>query len=298
LANAVTTTPSGTITAPTRRELVMSLGTLAIGIATVAARSAPHSDWPIWSVEGTSGQGYLVGETYPRPADWHDRRIEALVPGCSMLWTETNQIIRGDLKELVTRNGIDNATPLMARLGAGDRALLEKATALCKVPMASLTRFRPWLAGATLEDAFYQAMGLSGLAPDKVLSAMAQATGVPLFSEFAVKDDVVTWFGTMSPKQDLQSLRYILDEVLASPSAQAATFTDWARGDFRRARGVVTRIEQLYPELYGILVLDRNRKWVPRFKKMLPEKRPAMVVLGHFHLVGSEGVLAQLEAPE
>jgi uncharacterized protein YbaP (TraB family) len=65
----------------------------------------------------------------------------------------------------------------------------------------------------------------------------------------------------MSPKQDLQFLRYILDEVLASPSAQAATYTDWGRGDFRRASGVVARIKQLYPELYEILVLDRNRKW-------------------------------------
>jgi hypothetical protein len=58
--------------------------------------------------------------------------------------------------------------------------------------MASLTAFRPWLAGATLEDACYQAMGLSGLAPDKVLSAKAQVSGIPLFSEFAVKDDVIT----------------------------------------------------------------------------------------------------------
>jgi uncharacterized protein YbaP (TraB family) len=41
---------------------------------------------------------------------------------------------------------------------------------------------------------------------------------------------------------------------------------------------------------------DRYRKWVPRFKKMLSEKKPAMVVLGHFHLVGSDGVLAQLQA--
>ncbi len=139
-------------------------------------------------------------------------------------------------------------------------------------------------------------MGLSGLAPDKVLSAKAQAAGVPLFSEFAVKNDVVMWFGTMSPEQDLQFLRYILDEVLASPGAQASTFTDWGRGDFRRATRIVTRIKQLYPELYEILVLDRNRKWVPRFKKMLLEKNPAMIVLGHFHLVGSEGVLAQLEA--
>jgi uncharacterized protein len=138
--------------------------------------------------------------------------------------------------------------------------------------------------------------GPSGLAPDKVLSAKAQAAGVPPFSEFAVKDDDVTWFGSMSPKQDLQFLRHILDEVLASPSAQAATYTEWGRGDFRRARGVVARIKQLYPELHEILVLDRNCKWVPRIKKMLPEKRPAMVVLGHFHLVRSDGVLAQLQA--
>jgi uncharacterized protein len=100
----------------------------------------------------------------------------------------------------------------------------------------------------------------------------------------------------MSPTQDVQFLRYILDEVLTSPSAQAATFTNWGRGDFRRATGIVARPKQLYPELYEILVLDRNRKWVPRFKKMLSDKRPAMVVLGHFHLVGSDGVQAQLEA--
>jgi uncharacterized protein len=258
----VTTTRRGTIIAPSRREVLMSLGALAIGIArgAGAAQTAPRPTWTIWSIESAGGQGHLVGETYPRPTDWQDERIEALVPGCSVLWTETNQIIRGDLKELVTRNGIDNATPLMVRLGADDRVRLEKAAALCKVPMASLTNFRPWLAGATLEDAFYQTMGLSSLAPDKVLSAKAQAAGVPLFSEFAVKGDVVTWFGSMSPKQDLQFLRYILDEVLASPSAQAATYTDWGRGDFRRARGVVARIKQLYPELYEILVLDRNRK--------------------------------------
>jgi hypothetical protein len=244
--NAVTTTPKGTITVPTRREMLMTLGAPAIGICRGADRATPHPTWPIWSVEGAGGQAYLIGETYPGPADWHDRLIEALVPICSMLWTETNQIIRVHLNGLVTRSGIDNAIPLMARLGADDRARrprsageVEKAAALCKVPMASLTIFRPWLAGATLEDAFYQVKGLSVLlAPDKVLSAKAQAAGVPVFREFVVKDDVVTWFGTMSPEQDLQFLRYILDEVLAFPGAQAATFTDWG---LRRATGVVTR---------------------------------------------------------
>jgi len=112
---------------------------------------------------------------------------------------------------------------LTARLGADDRALLEKAAAHCKVPMASLTNFRPWLAGATLEDAFYQAMGLSGLAPDKVLSAKAQAAGVSLFSEFAVKNDVVMWFGTMSP--DLTRVSCCgRASILSAPTRASKTF--------------------------------------------------------------------------
>jgi hypothetical protein len=139
-------------------------------------------------------------------------------------------------------------------------------------------------------------MGLSGLAPDKVLSAKAQAAGVPLFSEFAVKDDVVTWFGSMSPRQDLQFLRYILDEVLRprAHKRQPSQTGGVAISGEREASSLGS--SNFIPELYEILVLDRNRKWVPRFKKMLSEKRPAMVVLGHVHLVGSDGVLAQLQA--
>jgi len=45
--------------------MLMSLGALAIEIAG-GARAAPRPAWPIWSVEGAGGQGYLVGETYPR----------------------------------------------------------------------------------------------------------------------------------------------------------------------------------------------------------------------------------------
>jgi hypothetical protein len=81
----VPTTSTGAIFAPTRREMLMSPGALAIGIAWRTAQAAPRPAWPICSVESAGGQAYLVGETYPRPTDWHDSRIEALVPGCSML---------------------------------------------------------------------------------------------------------------------------------------------------------------------------------------------------------------------
>jgi hypothetical protein len=41
--------------APTRRELLMSLGALAIGIAG-AARAAPRPTWPIRSVEALAAK--------------------------------------------------------------------------------------------------------------------------------------------------------------------------------------------------------------------------------------------------
>jgi hypothetical protein len=81
----VTTTRRGTIIAPTRREVLMSLGALAIGIGAGPLDRFPTPPGQSGRSKGAGGQGYLVAETYPRPADWHERRIEALVHGCSII---------------------------------------------------------------------------------------------------------------------------------------------------------------------------------------------------------------------
>jgi uncharacterized protein YbaP (TraB family) len=199
------------------------------------------------------------------------------------------------MNALVAREGVDPATPLSTRLSTEDQARLAKAAALCRTPLESLSAFRPWLAGASLEGDFYKAMGLSGQAAASSLAAKAKDAGVPVSSEFAAQDDIFAWFGAMTPAQETQYLRYVLDEILAGPEGTADAFADWAKGDFRRATAVNSRIRRLYPD-FQTLIVERNRRWVPRFQAMLGEKKPGMVVVGHLHLVGSDNVLALLRA--
>jgi uncharacterized protein YbaP (TraB family) len=55
-------------------------------------------------------------------------------------------------------------------------------------------------------------------------------------------------------------------------------------------------LKSRYPALYASIVIERNRRWVPRFETMLQSERPAMVVLGLYHLAGPDSVLEQLRA--
>lgn len=252
------------------------------------------SQRPLWSAQKKGGVVYIVGETWPRSTDWHDAVTEALLPRCGRLWTETNQIFRRPTKELVEQFGATtDASPL--RLLARDQMTrLQKATALCGVSLSDFPGMRPWVIGASLEDAFYQKMELTGKSARNVLMAQAEAAGISVSSEFATKDDVFAFMGGFSPTEDAQFLCYEMDGVLLGRAGSERISSDWIAGRPEPAAEFVDHMRRAYPELYLKLSLDRNRGWVPRFESMVLDRKPTMVIIGMFHLVGEEGVFTQL----
>jgi uncharacterized protein YbaP (TraB family) len=257
-------------------------------------QAAPSAGWPLWVLKSSSGTVHLTGETPPGRSDWSDSRIEKTLSKCATLWTETSKVVRAPLGPLVVRYGIDPKTPLMSRLNATDRAGLEKAAAIAGLPLARLTQFRPWLAAQQLEEAYYKAKGRTGLSANQVLSSEAAKAGLTIRSEFPAQDDLITWFGGLSPDLDLQRLRETIDDVLASDADTQRIDEAWARGDTAPAAAEVARIKPLYPDLYDVLLLKRNRDWVPRIQSMLKEPTASLVVVGNYHLVGPDGIVAQL----
>jgi uncharacterized protein YbaP (TraB family) len=279
----------------TRRNVL--LGLAAVGGAFYAGHAGaetPHR-WPLFTVEGKGGRVYLMGEVPPRPTVWHDSRIEALVPRCSMVWTETNNIFKSKVQDLIARYGTDETAPLERRISEADRARLVKAAELAHVSLDDLANFRPFMAGTILEGSYYDAMGMADAA-DKILVAKAKSAGVGVSSEFAVKDDVIEWFAAMTPDQDIQFLRYTLDEVLAGPAEDERIFGAWSRGDAGPATSRLAEMKRDYPELFPKLVVERNIAWIPRFKKMLTDKKPVLVITGLYHLVGRDSLLVRLRA--
>jgi uncharacterized protein len=150
--------------AASRREFLLGLTAMGAGLWAARAGSRAADLWPLFSVEGQGNRVYLVGETPPRPARWHDLRIESLVSQCSVLWTETNNIYKANVQDLIARYGLDEGHPLDSRLTEMDRERLAKASEVAQVPLASLATLRPWVAGGMLEDGYYKARGMSDAA--------------------------------------------------------------------------------------------------------------------------------------
>lgn len=283
-----------------RRQLMLTAMSAAVGgLTTNTALATPSTtfDWPLWSVEGNGGKAYLFGGTPPRARPWRDVRIEQLLATCSTLWTETNNVRRGNINELVQRLGMDAQTPLSQRLNASEAERLIKASEAARLRHEELAPLRPWLAGFTLESAYHAHMdhSKSGSA-EHTLTVLAEQAGLKVQSEFPAQDDVLVYMGGLTAEADVQFLSYTMDQILAGPKANERIFSAWARGDSAPAERVVLGLKANYPALYDTLVLGRNRNWVPRFDAMLRADKPALAVLGLYHMAGPDSVLVQLQS--
>jgi uncharacterized protein len=279
-----------------RREALVAL--LAVPIALAAGKSwaTEAVQYPLLEIKARSGLVYLLGHTPPRPKDWSDSRIEGLLRICGSLWIETNQTASVNVKDLMQHYGIDPNKPLNSWLTPSDRERLSQAAKIAGVPEDSLQPFRPWLAGQALEGAFFGAEGMNGRNADQVLVAEAAALKIPVSSEFATKEEAARWFSNLPPEQEVQYLRYTLDEILAGHDEDQLIYADWAAGKDARATDSITKMKNLYPELYRSLTVSRNLAWIPKIRTMVTQPKPTMVVVGIYHLVGPDSIQSQLRA--
>jgi uncharacterized protein YbaP (TraB family) len=279
-----------------RREALIAF--LAVPIALAAGRSSATEamQYPLLEIKAGRGLVYLLGHTPPRPKDWSDLRIEGLLRTCGSLWIETNQTASVNVKDLMQRYGIDPNKPLNSWLNPSDRERLSQAAKIAGVPEDSLQLFRPWLVGQALEGAFFGAQGMNGRNADQVLVSEATEARIPVSSEFATKEDAARWFSDLPPEQEVQYLRYTLDEILTGHDENQRIYADWAAGKDARAAESVAKMKRRYPELYQSLTVSRNRAWVPQIRSMLTQPKPTMVVVGIYHLAGPDSIQAQLHA--
>ncbi|KRE88677.1 hypothetical protein ASG87_08850 [Frateuria sp. Soil773] len=280
-----------------RRKVVGMLATALVagsgGLAPLKSLAQPATHgWPLWSLQRGGRNLYLTAETPPQPADWRDSRIERLLSHCSALWTETNNVYKQPQGALIQRYGIDPRRPLDDWLDARDKARLAEAARYCKTSPGDLAPYRPWLVGSLLQEQYYRGVGWKGKSAREVLAGQAARAGMPWHCEFETKDEVLAWFGALTPLQDVQFLRYALDEVLAGPAADARIFKAWAAGQRELATAEVARYNRAYPELAQRLTFARNQAWLSRFEHMLDAKGAPLVVVGLYHMVGPSGILA------
>jgi uncharacterized protein YbaP (TraB family) len=274
----------------------------AFAVLCGCARADDEINPALYVVRDADSTMYLYGTVHVRPAgaDWGDADVRNALNATEEIWTEIEISSQADAETqaLTTRYGLAPADqPLSRWLTAAESAKLDVMARRLGIPRQALERMQPWLAGLTLSLAPILEAGYdpqSGV--DRAIDAYGEARGKRMRS-FETAEQQISFLATLSPDLQRQMLREAILEADTGPAQIAEMTTAWEAGDEAALqRSVIDETRTLYPELYEILFVTRNRAWVETLVRELQGSGVDFVAVGAGHLIGDDGLVSQLRA--
>lgn len=277
---------------PVRRLALALVAVLAMGASPVLAEPA------LWAIKDKDSTIYLFGTVHVlKPTTpWRSPKIDKAFRDADDVVMEIEQPEDpATTRALMLKYGVDPAAPLSTKLKPESYAKLQAAAQGMGFPPQALEPMRPWLAALTVSLTPLLKAGYdpeSGV--EKLLTAQAKAAGKPI-AAFETMEQQVRFFADMTPTQETQLLESTLDEIDEGPAKIDALVAAWAAGDQDELkRQMVDEMQTDYPDVYKLLLVDRNRDWANQLKTRLAGSGVSFVAVGAGHLAGPDSLQAQL----
>uniref|UniRef100_B0T2H6 GumN family protein n=1 Tax=Caulobacter sp. (strain K31) TaxID=366602 RepID=B0T2H6_CAUSK len=275
-----------------RRFTLALVAVLAMGASPVLAEPA------LWAIKDKDSTIYLFGTVHVlRPTtQWRSARIAKAFEAADDVVMEIEQPEdTATTRALMLKYGVDRTTPLSSKLKPASYAKLQAAAQGMGFPPQALDVMRPWMAALTVSMTPLLQAGYdpeSGV--EKLLTAQAKAAGKPV-SAFETMEQQVRFFADMTPAQETQLLESTLDEIDEGPAKIDALVAAWAAGDQAELkRQMIDEMRRDYPDVYKLLLVDRNHAWAEQLKAKLAGSGVSFVAVGAGHLTGPDSLQAQL----
>jgi uncharacterized protein YbaP (TraB family) len=270
-------------------------------VAVLAMEAGPVLAEPaLWAIKDKDSTIYLFGTVHVlKPTtQWRSPRIAKAFQDADDVVMEIEQPEdAATTRALMLKYGVDPAAPLSTKLKPESYAKLQAAAQGMGFPPQALEPMRPWLAALTVSLTPLLRAGYdpeSGV--EKLLSAQAKAAGKPI-SAFETMEQQVRFFADMTPAQETQLLESTLDEIDDGPAKIDALVAAWAAGDQAELkRQMVDEMQSDYPDVYKLLLVDRNKDWARQLKTKLAGSGVSFVAVGAGHLAGPDSLQVQLKA--
>ncbi|HZR34075.1 MAG TPA: TraB/GumN family protein [Nevskia sp.] len=278
-----------------QRLLLVLFTAFAVGHASADA-DAPF----LWQVHGPKATHYLLGSVHLLPSEAEDLPVgiedaydaaEGVVFETDIAAIEQPQVQVAMLAAARSQQG------LKAEIGERMYAQLGRHAARIGMPVSACDPFRAWFCAMTLEVFSFRKAGFSGEnGIDKQVYRWAREDGKSLrwFEQPAAH---IGLFTGMSEALSRDFLASSLDDRLGGSSDDPAELLRaWKDNDVEAIEKLDRQLKSAYPAVYDHLLAARNRNWMPTLKRLLDGGEPQLVVVGAAHLVGPDGLIAQLRA--
>lgn len=278
------------------RNLVFAtLFTLLVPVA------SGYAGTPVWKVSKGDNHLYIAGtihvltpSDYPLPASFDNAYGQA-----AQLVFETDlQNIKSPetQQQILARMVYTDGRNLRQVLNKRTFQELEQYLASRGIPAENILGLKPGMLALTLTLVELQRLGLMGAGVDEFYSVKASSDGKRL-GQLETVEEQLGFIATLGDGQESELIAHTLREMKDLPGMMLSLKTAWRSGDSKRLREVaLVPFRKDFPALYDKLIVKRNNAWIPRIEGMLKTGEVEFVLVGVLHLVGEEGVLAQLAA--
>lgn len=269
--------------------------------AAVPVHAEPTTPVTLWVAEGVQNQVYLLGsvhllreEDYPLP-----EVIERVYEDAEALVMEIDM---DDLdpvatQALVTQLGVlPGDRTLRDVLGPDDYAVAAAAADELDIPLGLLDKSEPWLAAITIEQLMLSRLGFNamhGVEMTFLGKARRDAKPIDGLETFA---EQIGFLDGLSPAAQRDLLLQSLTEGAELRGIMDSLVDAWKTGDVEFMESRMLDELANFPELYDVVVVDRNRRWIDQLVPLMEHDEDYLVIVGALHLIGDDGVPAMLEA--
>lgn len=270
-----------------------------LALLLAACEQAQPARPALWQVDGPGGErAWLIGTIHalPRPIDLDSPAFARATGEATALVVEV-AALEDDKRTALAFHKLSAtpaAPPLAARTDAEERPTLIRFLADNKIPPDQFNQMDTWAAALALGQAISARNGDdSGNGADRLL--LRAMRGKPTVEFEGAERQLAIFDALPEPEQ-----RDLLSAVVRSaPTAQTEGRTlqqAWLRGDVAALTALDHQGLLADPELREALLVKRNRAWLAQLVPMLARGERPLVAVGALHLVGTDGLVAGLEA--
>ncbi|MGV7223169.1 MAG: TraB/GumN family protein [Nitrospinales bacterium] len=260
-----------------------------------------QADSPVWEVVKGDNQLFIGGTIhvltqtdYPLPSTFEKAYSQSvkLVFETDMQKMNSPEFQKVMLSALTYSDGRN----LKQVLNEDTYQELEQHFSSRGISMVNMVNFKPGMVAITLTVIELQRLGLVGAGVDDFFLLRALNDQKEL-GQLETVDEQLAFISTMGDGQENEMIAYTLRDIKNLPVLMQSIKDAWRCGDIRKLKEVaITPFKKDFPEVYDEFIVKRNNAWIPQIEAMLKTKDVEFVLVGALHLVGDDGVIAQLAA--
>jgi len=279
---------------------------LAIAIAACLAITCLHLDAAgrnfMWKATSPSHRVvYLVGSVHVLTADYYplDPAFDEAFKSSDILVEELDMremLGANSQMEMLSRGMLPAGQTIDKVVSADTMSAVTKKLSDLGMPFEPMKQFKPWLLSMILQAFEWQKSGFNAdLGLDKHFYDQAIAAGkqVQGLETLAFQ---LSRFDEMSMDTQDRLLSETINELETTKTSFTRMADAWKTGDVPTIEELVLKDLKDEPQMYDRLLMQRNRTWLPKIEALFSRPKPAFVVVGAAHLVGSDGLLQMLKA--